>query len=118
MLYVSNKFGILRVGTCNNNLVIKRERSLLHIDPQMATRTNVHLNRQDIVAYFVKAMRHYKDDKEMLVISFNTGNHWVILSISTKYDQVWYCDSSRLINSITGDRLTHDGNDVISILDE
>jgi hypothetical protein len=51
----------------------------------MATRTNVHINRQDVVAYFVKAMRHYKD-KEMLVVPFNTGNHWVTLSISTKYD--------------------------------
>jgi hypothetical protein len=47
-------------------------------------------------------MRHYKD-KEMLVIPFNTGNHWVTLSISTKYDQVWYCDSSRLTDSRTGD---------------
>jgi hypothetical protein len=50
-------------------------------------RTNVHMNQQDIVAYFVKAMRHYKD-KEMLVVPFNTGSHWVTLSISTKYDQV------------------------------
>jgi hypothetical protein len=31
MLYVSNKFDILRVGTCNNKLFIKLERSLLHI---------------------------------------------------------------------------------------
>jgi hypothetical protein len=52
----------------------------------MAMRTNVHLNQQDGVTYFIKAMRHYKDDKEMLVIPFNTGNHWVTLSISTKYD--------------------------------
>jgi hypothetical protein len=28
---VFNKFGILRVGTCNNLLIIERERSLLHI---------------------------------------------------------------------------------------
>jgi Leucine-rich repeat (LRR) protein len=31
VLYVSNKFGILRVDTCNNKLLIKRERILLHI---------------------------------------------------------------------------------------
>jgi hypothetical protein len=31
VLYVSNNFGILRVGTCNNKLFIKRERSLMHI---------------------------------------------------------------------------------------
>jgi hypothetical protein len=58
-------------------------------------------------------MRHYKDDKEMLVVPFNTGNQWVTLSISTKYDQVWYCDSSRPIDPRTGDQLT-----VISILNE
>jgi hypothetical protein len=32
-------------------------------------------------------MRHYRD-KEMLAVPFNMGNHWVTLSISTKYDQV------------------------------
>jgi hypothetical protein len=31
VLYASNKFGILSVGTCNNKLLIKRENSLLHI---------------------------------------------------------------------------------------
>jgi hypothetical protein len=30
VLYVFNKFGILRIGTCNNKLLIKRERNLLH----------------------------------------------------------------------------------------
>jgi hypothetical protein len=74
----------------------------------MVMRTNVYLSRKDVDAYSVKAMKHYKDDKEMLVIPFNMGNHWVILSISTKYDQVWYSESSRPINSRTGDRLTHD----------
>jgi hypothetical protein len=65
MLYVSNKFDIWRVGACNNKLFIE----------------------QEVVQYFVKAMRHYRD-KEMLVVPFNTGKHWVTLSISTKYDQV------------------------------
>jgi hypothetical protein len=32
-------------------------------------------------------MRHYKDN-EMLVVPFNTSNHWITLTISTKYDQV------------------------------
>jgi hypothetical protein len=31
MLYVSNKFGMLHVGTCNNKLFVKRKRSLMHI---------------------------------------------------------------------------------------
>jgi hypothetical protein len=60
----------------------KGNESPTYLDPQMVMRTNVHINQQDIVAYFVKAIRHYKD-MEMLVIPFNTGNHWVTLSIST-----------------------------------
>jgi hypothetical protein len=47
-------------------------------------------------------MTPYKD-KEILIIPFNTGNHWVTLSISIKYDQVWYYDSSRPTDSITDD---------------
>jgi hypothetical protein len=74
-------------------------------------------NRKDVVAYFVEAMRHYSD-KEILVIPFNTGNHWVTLVISTKYDQVWYCDSARPKDSITDERLTRDWTDSMSVLDE
>jgi hypothetical protein len=96
----------------------KGKESPAYLDPQMAMRTNVHLNQPDVVAYFVKAMRHYKDDKEILVVPFNMGKHWVALSISTKYDQVWYCDSSRPIDPRTGDRLSRDWNDVIPVLDE
>jgi hypothetical protein len=46
------------------------------------------------------------------------GNHWVTLSISTKYDQDWYCDSSILTDPITDDRLTHDWTDVVAVLNE
>jgi hypothetical protein len=95
----------------------KGKESPTYLDPQMSTRTNLHINQTEVVAYFVKAMAHYKD-KEMLVIPFNMGNHWVTLSISTKYDQVWYCDSSRPTDPITGDRLTHDWNDVIFVPNE
>jgi hypothetical protein len=66
----------------------KGKKSPAYLDPQMAMRTNVHLNQKDVVAYFVKVMIRYKDDKEILVIPFNTDNHWVTLSISTKYDHV------------------------------
>jgi hypothetical protein len=87
------------------------------LNPQMMTRTNITLLRKEVVAYFVKAMSRYKD-KEMLVIPFNTDNCWVLLSISTTYDQVWYCDSSRPIDSKTSDRLTRDFSDVMSVLNE
>jgi hypothetical protein len=54
----------------------------------------------------------------MLLVPFNMGNHWVTLSISTKYDQVWYCDCLRPIDPITGDRLTCDWIDVIAVLNK
>jgi hypothetical protein len=73
-----------------------------YVDPQIAMRTNLHMSQQEVVAYFAKAMRYYRD-KEMLVVSFNTGNHWETLSISTKYDQVCYCDSSRSTDPIIGE---------------
>jgi hypothetical protein len=69
------------------------------------------LLQKEVVAYFVKEMSHY-NDKEMLVIPFSMGNHWVLLSVSTKYDQVYYCDFSRPIDSKTSDRLTHDFSDL------
>jgi hypothetical protein len=61
-----------------------------YLDPEISMRTNLQAasNRKDVVAYFVKSMRHYSD-KEILVIPFNTGNQWVTLAISTRYDQVW-----------------------------
>jgi hypothetical protein len=87
------------------------------IDLQMATRANITLARKDVVVYFIKAMSRYKD-KEMLVVPLNMSNHWVLLSISTKYDQFWYCDSFRSIDSKIGDRFTDDFSDGMSVLDE
>jgi hypothetical protein len=80
----------------------KGKESPAYLDPQMVTRTNIMLARKDDVAYFIKAMCHYKN-KEMLVVPFNTGNHWLLLFVCTTYDQIWYCDSSRPIDSKTGD---------------
>jgi ABC-type bacteriocin/lantibiotic exporter with double-glycine peptidase domain len=89
-----------------------------YLDPQISTRTNLLTasSRKDVVGYFVKAMRHYSD-KEILVILFNTGNHWVILAISTKYHQVWYCDCARPTDSITDKQLTRDWTDIMAVLD-
>jgi hypothetical protein len=83
----------------------------------MAMRTSIYLRRSDVVVYFIKAMRHYKD-KKMLVVPFNTGSHWVTLSNSIKYEQVYYYDSSRPIDSRTDGQLTCDWSDVMSVLDE
>jgi hypothetical protein len=96
-----------------------RKESPAYVDQQISMRSNLQTSsrRQEVVQYFVKAMRNYRE-KELLVIPFNTGNHWVTLAISTKYDQVGYCDSSRPTNPITRDRLTHDWTYVIAALNE
>jgi hypothetical protein len=90
-----------------------------YLDPQISTRTNILAasSQKDVVAYFIKAMRHYSD-KDILVIPFNTSNHWVTLAIFTKYDQVWYYDSIRPTDSITSEWLTRDWTDIMDILDE
>jgi hypothetical protein len=93
--------------------------SAAYLDPQISMRTNLLAasSQKDVLAYFVKAMRHYSD-KEILVVPFNMGNHWITLAISIKYDQVWYCDSARLTDSITSEQLTRDWTDIMAILDE
>jgi hypothetical protein len=64
------------------------KKSPAYLDPQISLRTNllVASSQKDVVAYFVEAMRHY-NDKEILVVLFNTGNHWITLVISTKADK-------------------------------
>jgi hypothetical protein len=83
----------------------------------MMMRTQLLLAQKDVVKYLVKELCHYKD-KEMLVVPFNMGNHWLLPSISTTYDHVWYYDSSSLTNPNTGDQLTCDYSDVMFVLDE
>jgi hypothetical protein len=80
------------------------KQSPAYLDPQILMRTNLQTtsSRQEVVQYFFKAIRHY-GNKEMLVVPFNTGNHWVTLLIFTKYDQVWYCDFLRPTDLITDD---------------
>jgi hypothetical protein len=96
-----------------------RNESPAYLDSQILTRTNFQMasSQQEVVQYFVKVMRHCIN-KEILVVPFNTGNHWVTLSISTKYDQVWYCDSSRPTDPITRDRLTLDWTDIMTVPNE
>jgi hypothetical protein len=41
--------------------------SPVYLEMQIATRTNLYTSRQEVVTYFAKAMKHYRD-KEMLVV--------------------------------------------------
>jgi hypothetical protein len=80
----------------------KGNESPAYLDPQMMMRTQILLDRDSILKYMIRSMCHF-NDKEMLLIPFNTGNYWLLLSISTMYDQVWYCDSSKPIDPYTGE---------------
>jgi hypothetical protein len=51
-------------------------------------------------------------------MSFNMGNHLVTLTISIKYDQVWYCDSVRPSDSIIGEQFIRDWTDIMVVLNE
>jgi hypothetical protein len=73
-----------------------------YLDPQMMTTTVIQTEKTEVVKYLVRAMRYYKDKKEMLIVSYNTGSHWVLLTISMRHDQVWYYDSNRLTDPAIG----------------
>jgi hypothetical protein len=80
----------------------KGKESSAYLDPQMMARTQIVADRQETVKYYVRAMHAYSD-KEMLIIPYNTGNHWILLSISTTHKLVGYCDSNRPTDPDTGE---------------
>ena len=43
-----------------------------------------------------------------LYITYNLGNHWILLVISAKNNTVWYMDLNRPINPIAGERVERD----------
>jgi hypothetical protein len=54
----------------------KGKDSLAYLDPQMMTMmTVIQTEKVEVVKYLVRAMRYYKDKKEMLIILYNTGSH-------------------------------------------
>jgi hypothetical protein len=84
----------------------------------MMTMTVIQTEKAKVVKYLVRAMRYYKDKKEMLIVSYNTSSYWVFLTISMRHNQVWYCDSNRPIDSATGKRGTRDYSEVMTVLNE
>jgi hypothetical protein len=85
----------------------KGKDSLAYLDPQMMMTTVIQTEKAEVIKYLVRAMGYYKETKEMLIVPYNTGSHWVLLTISVRYNQVWYCDSNRPIDPATGKRGTH-----------
>jgi hypothetical protein len=77
------------------------------------TMTVIQTEKAEVVKYLVQAIRYYKDKKVMLIIPYNTGSHWVLLTISMRHNQVWYYDSNRPTDSATSKRGTHDYSEVM-----
>jgi hypothetical protein len=84
----------------------------------MMMMTIIQIEKAKVMKYLVRAMRYYKDKKEMLTAPYNTGRHWVLLTISMRHNQVWYCDSNRPTDLGTGKRGTHDCSEVMAVLNE
>jgi hypothetical protein len=108
----------LHVGTCNKTLALEREKTLAYLDPQMMMMTVIQTEKVEVMKYLVRAMHYYKDKKEMLIIPSNTASHWVLLTISMRHNQVWYCDSNRPTDPATGKRGTRNYSEVMAILNE
>jgi hypothetical protein len=96
----------------------KGKDSLAYLDPQMMMMTIIQTEKAEVVKYLVRAMRYYKDKKEMLIVPYNMGSHWVLLTISKRHNQVWYCDSNMSTDPATGKRGTRDYSEVMAVLNE
>jgi hypothetical protein len=59
-----------------------------YLDPQMMMTTVIQIEKAEVVKYLVQAMHYYKDKKEMLIVLYNTGSHWVLLTILMRHNQV------------------------------
>jgi hypothetical protein len=96
----------------------KGKDTLTYLDPQMMMMTVIQTEKAEVVKYLVRAMRYYKDKKEMLIVSYNMGSQWVLPTISMRHNQVWYCDSNRPTDLATGKRGTRDYSEVMAVLNE
>jgi hypothetical protein len=96
----------------------KGKDSSAYLVSQMMTMTVIQTEKVEVMKYLVQAMCYYKDKKEMLIIPYNTGSHWVLLTISMRHNQVWYYDSNRSIDPATGKRGTYDYSEVMAVLNE
>jgi hypothetical protein len=66
----------------------KGKNSPTYLDPQMMIMTVIQIEKAEVVKYLVRAMRYYKDKKEMLIVPYNMGSNWVLLTISMRHNQV------------------------------
>jgi hypothetical protein len=79
----------------------KGKDSPAYLDPQMMMMTVIQTEKVEVMKYLVWAMCYYMDKTDMLIVPYNTGSHWVLLTISMRHNQVWYYDSNRSIDPAT-----------------
>jgi hypothetical protein len=96
----------------------KGKSSLTYLDPQIMTTTVIQIEKAEVVKYLVWTMCYYKDKKDKLIVLYNTGSHWVLLTILMRHNQVWYCDSNRPMDPATSKRGTRDYSEVMAVLNE
>jgi hypothetical protein len=51
----------------------KGKGSPTYLDPQMMMMTVIQTEKAEVMKYLVRAMRYYKDKKEMLIVPYNMG---------------------------------------------
>jgi hypothetical protein len=96
----------------------KGKSSLTYLDPQIMTTTVIQIEKAEVVKYLVWIMCYYKDKKDKLIVLYNMGSHWVLLTILMRHNQVWYCDSNRPMDPATSKRGTRDYSEVMAVLNE
>jgi hypothetical protein len=96
----------------------KGKDSPAYLDPQMMTTIIIQIEKAEVMKYLVREMHYYKDKKEMLIIPYSTGSHWVLLTISMRHNQVWYCDSNKMTDPTTGKQGIRDYCEVMAVLNE
>jgi hypothetical protein len=85
------------------------------LDPGLMARGTIDFDHKGTVAGVVKGMNRYSE-REMLC-TYNPGNHWILIVLSVKRNEVFYLDSlqPRNLNGTLGAR---DFSEVRKILDE
>ena len=82
-----------------NNLFIcrrmKQQAKEMHnnvgfLDPQVFSATMLQLQTKEVTQAITKAMKH-----DFVVGAYNTGGHWILVTIAIKWDVVLYLDSAK-----------------------
>jgi len=60
------------------------------LDPQVFSATKLQFQTKEVTQEITKAMKH-----DFVVGAYNTGGHWIVVTIAIKWDVVLYLDSAK-----------------------